>query len=139
MRMMRFRYAISHVPGKELAIADALSRAPVSQPTTEDHLLQKETSAFVNAIIQSLLAAEKRREEIKQHQQADKAFRHMVEYCNTQWPVKRNLPGVVKPYYPVASEISYEQGLLMRGNRIVIPPSLHSSILDKLHAGHKVL
>ncbi len=30
MRLMRFSFSVSHVPGKDLAIADALSRAPVS-------------------------------------------------------------------------------------------------------------
>ncbi|KAJ8389952.1 hypothetical protein AAFF_G00112370 [Aldrovandia affinis] len=31
MRLMRFSYTISHVPGKEIATADVLSRAPVAQ------------------------------------------------------------------------------------------------------------
>ena len=32
---MRFTYAISHVPGKELTVPDTLSRAPVSSPTSD--------------------------------------------------------------------------------------------------------
>jgi len=31
LRLMRFRYSISHVPGRELNAADTLSRAPVSE------------------------------------------------------------------------------------------------------------
>ena len=31
LRLMRFRYSISHVPGRELNTADTLSRAPVSE------------------------------------------------------------------------------------------------------------
>ena len=36
MRLMRFTYTISHVPGKNLTVADTLSRAPVTSPTSED-------------------------------------------------------------------------------------------------------
>ena len=32
MRMMRFTYTISHVPGKDLCTADVLSRAPIVIP-----------------------------------------------------------------------------------------------------------
>ena len=41
MRMMRFQFTIGHVPGKELTIADALSRAPVSKASAADELLQR--------------------------------------------------------------------------------------------------
>ena len=41
MRMMRFQFTIRHVPGKELTIADALSRAPVSKASAADELLQR--------------------------------------------------------------------------------------------------
>jgi hypothetical protein len=42
-RLMRFRYTISHVPGKDLIIADALSRAPSRN-------IEKSESDFENDI-----------------------------------------------------------------------------------------
>ena len=47
------------------------------------------------------------------------------------------MPESVKPYYAVAAELTVEKGLLMRGSRVVIPASLHVSILSKLHDGHQ--
>jgi len=43
LQMMRFSFTISHVPGKSLAVADALWRAPCSDPIDEDTLFQQET------------------------------------------------------------------------------------------------
>ena len=36
MRMMRFTYSISHVPGKSLYTADTLSRAPSGRPISRE-------------------------------------------------------------------------------------------------------
>ena len=36
----------------------------------------------------------------------------------------------------MASEISVENGLLMRGCRIVIPSELQQEMLNKIHDGH---
>ena len=58
MRMMRFHFTISHVPGKELVIADFLSRAPESTVSTADELLQQEATAYVDFVMQQLPATE---------------------------------------------------------------------------------
>ena len=42
MRLMKYSFNIVHVPGKNLNCADALSRAPKSEPTTMDCTLEKE-------------------------------------------------------------------------------------------------
>ena len=56
--MMRFSFEISHVPGKSLVVADALSRAPSSQSIGDDHLLQEEADAYIQTTLQSLPATE---------------------------------------------------------------------------------
>ena len=48
MRMMRFNYTISHVSGKQLVIADMLSRAPTDLPSSSDLHFKADTQAFVN-------------------------------------------------------------------------------------------
>ena len=45
---MRFQFSIYHVPGKNLTIADMLSRAPLDELKESDHTLQEETDTFVN-------------------------------------------------------------------------------------------
>ena len=40
---------------------------------------------------------------------------------------------MLKPYITVSSELSVKDGLLMRGNKIVIPAELHQDILHRLH------
>ena len=137
LRMMRFKFTISHVPGKSLLVADALSRAPCAEAVEEDLLLQQETAAYVNIVVQNLPATEKQLERIRRHQEEDEECKLAAEYCRSGWPSRQSLSGTMKLYYSVATEISVQDGLLMRGNRVVIPAALRLEMLDRLHTGHQ--
>ena len=134
---MRYNFTISHVPGKDLIIADTLSRAPITAACESDQLLQKEAECFVDVVVESFPVMERQLQRIKLHQEEDETCRLIVSYCQSEWPEKHKLPAAVHPYYSVASEISVQQGLLMRGGRIIIPPSLRQEILGKIHAGQQ--
>lgn len=69
MRLMRFSYTISHVAGKDIATADVLSRAPVSN--INEGLHENEINLYVDSVIASLPATEKRLREIQTHQDND--------------------------------------------------------------------
>ena len=137
LRMMQYNFTISHVPGKDLIITDTLSRAPITAACESDQLLQKEAECFVDVVVESLPVTERQLQRIKLHQEEDEMCRLIVSYCQLEWPEKHKCPAAVHPYYSVASEISVQQGLLMRGGRIIIPPSLRQEILGKIHAGHR--
>ena len=124
MRMMRYHFYISHVPGKSLITADALSRAPATKASTEDCSLQEEVEAYVEATYMAIPATEKRLEEIRRHQEDDEILQLIRMYCQTGWPAKEAVPRVVRPYFPVAAELTIQKGLLLRGSRVVIPASL---------------
>ena len=69
--MMRYWFTISHVPGTSLKVADALSRAPCSGSSKSDSLLQEETAAYVDLVLQSLPASNRQLEQIKSHQERE--------------------------------------------------------------------
>ena len=81
MRLMKFEYTISHVPGKLLYTADALSRSPL--PSEDDAGIDAETSCYVQAVVSNLSATNKQLEEIKLALQRDdimKAVMHHTKY-----------------------------------------------------------
>ena len=137
MRMMRYDFTISHVPGKDLTIADALSRAPSSTATSDDQSLQREVDAYVQTAMASLPATEGRLEEIKYEQEKDEVCQLLKKYCKIGWPCSNRVPEPVKKFYPVASELSVQKGLLLRNNRLVIPMSLQREVLEQIHVGHQ--
>ena len=64
MRLLRYNFSISHVPGKNLVTPDTLSRAPVSG-VTELESMQNEVQGYVDGVFESIPSTEKRLEEIK--------------------------------------------------------------------------
>ena len=135
MRLMRFHYTIEHIPGKLLVSADALSRAPVTGDSS-DAELHEVSQAFVDHIMSSLPATNQQLGNIAAHQQDYDICQLLIRYCRNGWPDKSTIKGPLKLYWPVAAELTVQNGLLMRGCRIVIPASQRMEILEKLHTGY---
>ena len=90
-----------------------------------------------NQVIDQLPATEQRIKQIREHQQLDKTCCQIINYCHNGWPDRSTLKGTLKCFVPVANELSVHDGLLLRGNRMVIPLPLHQEILGKIHSGHQ--
>ena len=137
LRLMRFCYSISHVPGKDLVTADTLSRTPVSLPTAKEEEFQQEVCAFLDLVVNNLPATDTRLRDIQSHQDSDPACSQIKHFCQGGWPPRSHLKGPLKAYISVKDELSVHKGLLLRGNRLVIPPALRKEILAKIHSGHQ--
>ena len=88
-------------------------------------------------IVKNLPASEQQLKEIKECQEADPVCQQMVELCLSGWPAKQSLPAELKPYHTVSAELAVENGLLLRGSRIFIPPPLRRELLNRIHSGHQ--
>ena len=137
LRLLRFSFSIYHVPGKELVVADALSRQPMSSPDTVDQILQSEAETFRSTFMQSLPASDKRLQEIKTLQDADAVISRVKTYVSSEWPQTHLVQGEIRNYWQLRNELHVQTGLLLRGSRIVIPPDLRRQVLDKLHCSHQ--
>ena len=136
MRLMRFQFTATHIPGSDLKITDTLSQAPLQEVTETDRQLQKDTDAYVAQVIEGMPATPRRLQEIHQAQEEDSIFQQLMLFCREGWPHHSKLKGNFKLYKPVADELSVQSGLLLRGSRIVIPTALQKEILVKFHTGH---
>ena len=47
------------------------------------------------------------------------------------------VPNELKPYWPYRDELSEENGIIFKGDRIVMPKALHQDALQRIHAGHQ--
>ena len=64
-----------------------------------------------------------------------------VMHCTREgWPdpVPVPVPVEQRPYVKHQSELSIEAGCLFWGTRVIVPASLHTSVLEELHTSHQV-
>ena len=138
LRLDRFEYVVSHVPGKELYTADTLSRAPPRDGTMPSHL-EEITEAFVKEVtIPSLPAGTTTLANYRQAQQQDRESSLLIQYCQSGWPAKQTAVQLsLRPYWKVRSYLTVCDNLLLFKNRIVVPQPLRRETMEKIHAGHQ--
>ncbi|XP_062522042.1 uncharacterized protein K02A2.6-like [Corticium candelabrum] len=73
---------------------------------------------------------------LREQHDADETCYQLKQFCRNGWPPKHKLKGDIKKFWAAASELSVEDGLLLRGSRLVNPTSMQAEILHKLHMGH---
>ncbi|KAL8621387.1 hypothetical protein ACOMHN_048187 [Nucella lapillus] len=137
MRLMRFCFDIAHIPGKELYTADALSRAPLEPTMSPVDNLIFEADSYVRAIMLTLPASDRRLEEIRSELKKDDTLKVVMHHVQNGWPDKKTMNNPIKAYANEQGNLSVHEGLLLRGNRLVIPSSLRQDVLRFLHDGHQ--
>ena len=76
-------------------------------------------------------------DEIRAEMAKDPVFMKIMEYVMQGWPDSRSkVSKEVQPYWIHCREIAVEDGILLKMNRIIIPPWLRPRILNKIHEGH---
>ncbi len=136
--------------GKEHRIPDALSRAPVNEPTAEDleddleiynqvSYGQRKTIYNImhedddNSMIDIALA-DPMLEEVRQHSLNDTEYQEIRRYLAKEGG---DVSANIHMYKTVLDEISQDNQLLMKGHRIIIPKTLRKEILKRLHSSHQ--
>ena len=130
IRLQKYDFEVQYMPGKDMVLADTLSRAPVSGTLTE---LEFEN---VN-VVHELIAGKTFLERIKQATNDDAALQTLKRVISEGWPSdKTMLPEEVRPYFAVRDELTSEDDFLFRGDRIIIPKCLQLELMQRVHRSH---
>lgn len=136
IRMMRYNPKAVYTPGKDLVIADALSRNPLAK-IQPDSNLEKEVEAHVAAIVADIPATPSKLALIRQETQTDPQLQTALQYTMSGWPkYASDVKPEARELFAVRAELSVSDGLLIRGKRIVIPQTLRDEMLNRIHDGH---
>ena len=95
--------------------------------------------AYVQTAIQWLSATEKGLETIDHTKRVTERVKRWLTTVKRDGQISGMyiyIHELVKPFYSVSSELSIQEGLLMRGTRIVIPTNMRVEVLAQLHTGH---
>ena len=64
---------------------------------------------FVNTIMSSSPVTEQRLTEIAHEQSKNEICKQLIQYCQSGWPNKHQVPQSLKPYYSVSVELTIQQ------------------------------
>ncbi|XP_064469795.1 uncharacterized protein LOC135384527 [Ornithodoros turicata] len=114
----KYDLRLEYVPGKDFVIADTLSRAPLQSVTitTVEQTSKQATLALLVTASSGVL------DMIRHATIEDEHLQTIIAYCCNGWPPsRRHLSRELQPYWDCQDELHFEQGLLFRGMRLVIP------------------
>ena len=109
----------------------------------EAHLIR---SAFEEEIedmpcvkeINQKIASDKKMLRLKTETGKDEALQMMKPIIQNRWPKsKHSLPATVTPYFPICDKLVVQEGLILRGDRVVIPKALRKEMIKDLHPAHQ--
>lgn len=138
MRLMRYSYSISHVPGKHLWTADTLSRSPVkAKETLQDKELLESTNIYVDMLMDNLPASNNFLEQLREELERDSVCARVMQLCEEGWPTHFNSEPALRLYWAERAFLTVHDGLLIKGDRLVIPATMRIDVLTRLHEGHQ--
>jgi hypothetical protein len=135
LQLQRFDFSLVYKPGRELFIADTLSRAPSPRLFNDD--VTAECEEQVHHVIQSAVPIMSTRRRYAEATLVDPTLQSLRSVMKSGWPERKSqCPVAIKPYWPVRHDLSVVDGIILCGTRLVVPHSLRREALDGVHDGH---
>ena len=133
LRTQRYNCTIIYKPGKDVPIADALSRI---LPLEGEEL--QGINVEVHHLITLLHASPAWLDDGCKATSADTTLSAVADIIQRGWPTNRTqCTEVALPFWNYRDELGIQNGVLLKGTRIIIPKSLQHTFLQQLHAAHQ--
>ena len=124
-----YAYTMRFRPGKENANADMLSRLPLKETEPE-----RPPPAELVLLLDTLEASPVDARRVRKWTSREPVLAKVMRYVQDGWP--RTVEEELKGYVGHRDELSSQDGILLWGNRVVIPAKGQQQVLDILHESH---
>lgn len=135
LSMAAFDYKMEYIKGATNHLADHLSRNPnlEKEQQTEDEEEEAACVHYIEGAGVSIVSAD----ELKEVTEKDEVLQKVRQYIFNGWPRKLSSGAELKRYFAVREKLCYSKGLILHGDRLVVPALLRNRILNELHQSHQ--
>ena len=127
LELQRYDVTIKYQPGKEMQLADALSLCPARASQEIKLDMRVDYIAFTKPWI----------EKLKDSTQRDPILATVYQLTQQGWPhQRRHVPHLARRYWDFRDGLSTDDGMLLKGPRLIILGELQVEYLSRLNEGH---
>ncbi|CAI5657334.1 unnamed protein product [Oreochromis niloticus] len=130
LTLSAYQYRIVYKAGPENANADAFSRLPLPEVPDQSNM-PPETVFLLDRLANTPVCAKN----IKAWTEQDPELSQLKQWLLQGWPATVE-QDQLKPYAKRQQELSVQDGCILWGSRVIVPPPGRSHIIEVLHEAH---
>ncbi|CAE1292605.1 unnamed protein product [Acanthosepion pharaonis] len=128
IQLQGYNFRLTYNKGSDNILADGLSRLP--SPGNSDPI-------ELDVRVDTVRFSSDRIEQLRNCTTADPLLNQLRETIITGWPETiKQLPTDIRVFWGLRDQLSIDDGLILKGQQIVIPQTLQEDILKQLHTAH---
>ena len=141
LKLQRHQFSVRYKKGKEVYVAETLSRAPVADyPSAANSKQEYEVFRLEIAEmdIEPNRVTSETTQRIKHETAKDSVLASLGDVVASGWPAERKeTPERLRQYWSFRDEISVYDGVVYRSQQVIVPSSLREEMLHKIHKAHQ--
>ena len=141
LRLQRYNFELHWVPGRDLILADALSRAVAADTATvssgdDDDIAALSTDAEQMGDLR-MVASQRTVNALRAAAADDPVYQRLKRQIIAGWPDSQDdVTSDLKPYFTFADELAVSGDLVFKGQRVIVPLGYRQAIPERLHSTH---
>ena len=137
LRLQKYDLKVTYKKGSEMYLADTLSRAFVQSSAVKDTRgdAEKDTESII--MVQYLPVSEMTQNIIRTATESDPVMKELKTTIREGWPENKDLLlARIRDYFPFREELTLQNGLVFKGERLVVPECARKEMKARIHASH---
>ena len=87
-------------------------------------------------MVQYLPVSETTQNIVRTATESDPVMKELKTTIREGWPENKDLPARIRDYFPFREELTLQNGLVFKGERLVVPESAREEMKARIHASH---
>lgn len=131
LKLLKYSLQVYYVPGKDLHLADTMSRMYLQETDEDPEMLE-----IVHSVSAHLPMSEERKLVFQRETTADPTLATVITNVQQGWPHINKLSTEQQSYCKLQDDLHVEDDILFWGDKIVVPSTLKQYVLNLVHEGH---